>query len=96
MRMIGTCKPYDGKISTCSFKRIYDTKTGTGRGIGIVSLDKILKKELEIHLETNVYWVDSQIGLWYLCSADKRFQTNVSNRIAKILTQLHNSGNMAY
>ncbi|XP_069988601.1 uncharacterized protein [Penaeus vannamei] len=45
-----------------------------------VRLDKILTKELEIPLEISVYWVDSQIVLWYLNSSDKRFQTYVANR----------------
>nr|XP_027231840.1 uncharacterized protein LOC113823414 [Penaeus vannamei] len=43
-----------------------------------VRLDKILTKELEIPLEISVYWVDSQIVLWYLNSSDKRFQTYVA------------------
>nr|XP_027230539.1 uncharacterized protein LOC113822194 [Penaeus vannamei] len=50
-----------------------------------VRLDKILTKELEIPLEISVYWVDSQIVLWYLNSSDKRFQTYVANRVGKIL-----------
>nr|XP_027209311.1 uncharacterized protein LOC113802859 [Penaeus vannamei] len=50
-----------------------------------VRLDKILTKELEIPLEISVYWVDSQIILWYLNSSDKRFQTYVANRVGKIL-----------
>nr|XP_027231842.1 uncharacterized protein LOC113823416 [Penaeus vannamei] len=49
-----------------------------------VRLDKILTKELEIPLEISVYWVDSQIVLWYLNSSDKRFQY-VANRVGKIL-----------
>ena len=50
-----------------------------------VRLDKILSKELEIELDTSVYWVDSQIVLWYLNRSDQRFQTYVANRVAKIM-----------
>jgi transposase InsO family protein len=49
-----------------------------------VRLDKILRKELNIH-QPSVFWVDSQIVLWYINSSSKRFQTYVANRVGKIL-----------
>ena len=51
-----------------------------------VRLDKILIEELEIPLDSSVYWVDSEIVLWYLMSPERRFQTYVANRVAKILS----------
>ena len=50
-----------------------------------VRLDKILSKELQMSLDTSVYWVDSQIVLLYLNRSKKRFQNYVANRVAKIL-----------
>ena len=50
-----------------------------------VRLDKLLLEELEMSLEESVYWTDSTIVLWYLQSTEKRFQTYVANRVAKIL-----------
>ena len=49
-----------------------------------VRLDKILIEELDIPLTPSVLWVDSQIVLWYLNSSERRFQTYVANRVAKI------------
>lgn len=49
-----------------------------------IRLDTILTQELEIPLQTSVFWTDSQIVLWYINSSDKRFQTYVSNRVSKI------------
>ncbi|KAK4324775.1 hypothetical protein Pmani_004615 [Petrolisthes manimaculis] len=50
-----------------------------------VRLDKLLQEELKIPLEQSIYWTDSTIVLWYLQSPEKRFQTYVANRVAKIL-----------
>ena len=50
-----------------------------------VRLDKILQEELQMPLKESVYWTDSTIVLWYLQSPEKRFQTYVANRVAKIL-----------
>ena len=50
-----------------------------------VRLDKILRRELTIELKPSKFWTDSQIVLWYLNSPNRRFQTYVSNRVAKIV-----------
>ncbi|KAK3895047.1 hypothetical protein Pcinc_001215 [Petrolisthes cinctipes] len=50
-----------------------------------VRLDKLLQEELQMPLEQSIYWTDSTIVLWYLQSPEKRFQTYVANRVAKIL-----------
>lgn len=49
-----------------------------------VKLDKLLCKELQMSLQTSVYWSDSMIVLWYLQQEDKRYQTYVANRVAVI------------
>lgn len=50
-----------------------------------VRLDRLLLEELKFSLDESIYWTDSTIVLWYLQSTEKRFQTYVSNRVAKIL-----------
>ena len=51
-----------------------------------VRLDKILRKELDIELRPAEFWTDSTIVLWYINHTEKRFQTYVANRVAKILS----------
>ncbi len=51
-----------------------------------VRLDKILQEELDIELQPAEFWTDSTIVLWYLNHTEKRFQTYVANRVAKILS----------
>lgn len=50
-----------------------------------VKLDCMLRNELEITLMESIFWTDSTIVLWYLANEDKRFQTFVANRVARIL-----------
>lgn len=50
-----------------------------------VKLDRMLKEEMEMPLLESVFWTDSMIVLWYLANEEKRFQTFVANRVARIL-----------
>lgn len=49
-----------------------------------VQLDKTIREHLDISLIDSVFWTDSTIVLQYIRSVEKRFQTFVANRIAKI------------
>ena len=49
-----------------------------------VKLDKTLTRELQIPIDSSVFWSDSMIVLWYLQHEEKRFQTFVANRVATI------------
>ncbi|XP_064635262.1 uncharacterized protein LOC135492633 [Lineus longissimus] len=49
-----------------------------------VKLDKVIRKELEIPIHASVFWTDSMIVLHYIANEEKRFQTFVANRVAKI------------
>ena len=51
-----------------------------------VRLDRILRKELDMELRPSQFWTDSTIVLWYVNHTEKRFQTYVANRVAKILS----------
>ncbi len=49
-----------------------------------VSMDKYLRKELDIVIDKSMFWTDSTIVLQYIYSEDKRFQTFVANRVSHI------------
>ena len=49
-----------------------------------VRLDRLIKRELEIHIDKSVFWTDSTSVLKYINNRNKRFQTFVANRIAII------------
>jgi hypothetical protein len=47
-------------------------------------LDRMVRKESDIHIDASLFWTDSTCVLGYLNSQNKRFQTFVANRIAAI------------
>lgn len=47
-------------------------------------IDSLLRRELNIHLCSSYFWVDSQIVLAYIKNEDKRFHVYVGNRISAI------------
>ena len=49
-----------------------------------VRLDRLIKRELEIHIDKSIFWTDSTSVLKYINNRNKRFQTFVANRIAII------------
>ena len=52
-----------------------------------VKIDSTLRSELDICLETSVFWSDSQIVLAYIADSSKRYHTFVANRISQIRSQ---------
>ncbi|XP_071476662.1 uncharacterized protein [Diadema antillarum] len=49
-----------------------------------VTIDAMIRRELELPLSESIFWTDSTIVLHYICNVDKRFRTFVANRIATI------------
>ena len=49
-----------------------------------VKVDKMLRKELSLHLEDSCFWTDSQTVLKYIGNNTKQFHTFVANRVASI------------
>ena len=47
-------------------------------------LDQHIKHHLEIPIDETFFWSDSTIVLQYINNKDRRFQTFVANRVAKI------------
>lgn len=49
-----------------------------------IRLNKILKKELEMPIDTIFFWTDSMIVIHYIENESKRFHNYVANRVAVI------------
>lgn len=49
-----------------------------------VSIDKMLKKEVQMELQESAYWTDSTTVLKYIDNNTRRFKTFVANRICTI------------
>ena len=49
-----------------------------------IQLDRTLKRELEIPIQSSTFWTDSTTVLQYLMNDSKRFHTYVANRVAFI------------
>ena len=54
-----------------------------------VKVDKMLRKELSLHLEDSCFWTDSQTVLKYIGNNTKQFHTFVANRVASIREATH-------
>lgn len=47
-------------------------------------IDKTLREELDLNIQSTTYWTDSEIVLYYLNNEKRRFQTFVANRVEEI------------
>ncbi len=47
-------------------------------------VDKVLKSELQLDLETSIFWTDSESVLKYISNEHSRFHTFVANRVSFI------------
>ena len=46
--------------------------------------DELLRRELDLPLETSRFWTDSTTVLQYICNEERRFHVFVANRVAEI------------
>ena len=49
-----------------------------------VKISKMLKKELDIHVDDEIFWTDSKVVLGYINSDARRFKVFVANRVQQI------------
>ena len=49
-----------------------------------VKISKMLKKELDIHIDDEIFWTDSKVVLGYINSDARRFKVFVANRVQQI------------
>ena len=50
-------------------------------------LDKMIRRELDLPVDSSIFWTDSTCILQYIENKDKRFQIFVVNRVSAILDQ---------
>ncbi|KAL7850011.1 hypothetical protein SRHO_G00193600 [Serrasalmus rhombeus] len=55
----------------------------------LVKVDKMLRRELHLHLKASVFWTDRQMVLKYIANDSVRFKTYVANRVSLIRDNTH-------
>ena len=50
-------------------------------------LDQMIRRELDLSVDSSTFWTDSTCVLRYIENKDKRFQIFVANRVSAILDQ---------
>ena len=53
-----------------------------------VKISKILREELEVHADDEIFWTDSQVVLAYINRDARRFKVFVANRVKQIRDQI--------
>ena len=51
-----------------------------------VKMSKMLRKELDVHVDDKIFWSDSQVVLGYINSGVHQFEVFVANRIQLVCT----------
>ena len=49
-----------------------------------VKISKMLREELDVHVDDEIFWTDSQVVLGYINSDVRRFKVFVANRVQQI------------
>ncbi|XP_056272956.1 uncharacterized protein LOC130195451 [Pseudoliparis swirei] len=73
-----------GKARVTPLKAVTIPRLELSAAVLAVRVDSMLKKELNLQLDSSVFWTDSTAVLKYLNNEDKRFHTFVANRISTI------------
>lgn len=75
-----------GKTKVAPLKQMTKPRLELAAAVLAVRLDRILKAELQFHLDESFFWSDSTTVLKYIANTTKRFKTYVANRISIIHT----------
>ena len=83
--------PTDSKIQSCpppppppSLKFVSISRLELTAAALSVKISKMLKKELDIHVDDEIFWTDSKVVLGYINSDAPRFKVFVANRVQQI------------
>jgi len=73
-----------GKARVAPLKKMTIPRMELAAAVLATRVDKVLRKELQMQLESSVFWTDSQAVLSYIANQHTRFHTFVANRISII------------
>ena len=73
-----------GKARTAPLKSITVPRLELSAAVVASSLDKMIRREIDLPLQDSVFWTDSTCVVNYIKNNDKGFHTFVANRIAVI------------
>lgn len=73
-----------GKARVAPLKQLTIPRLELAAAVLSVKVDKLLRTELHLPLQSSMFWVDSQAVLKYIASDSARFYTFVANRVAFI------------
>lgn len=73
-----------GKARVAPVKKVTIPRMELTAAVLAVRVDRMLKAELQLNLESSIFWTDSTTVLKYIGNETKRFHTFVANRISAI------------
>ena len=75
---------FDGEIQADTSEVNHDPSSGAVSCLVATRLNKMMRCELDIAIDDELFWSDSMCVLSCIANQDKRFQTFVANRITTI------------
>ena len=74
----------NSKSRLASLKKTKISRLELPAAVVATRLDIMIRKEIDIPIDASLFWIDSTCVIGYMSNVDKRFQTFVANRVAKI------------
>ncbi|XP_038070490.1 uncharacterized protein LOC119739571 [Patiria miniata] len=88
LRFIGEdkvhCTLVSGKARVAPIKVVTIPRLELTAAVVSVQISHMLKEELELVIDREYFWTDSQVVLGYICNEARRFHVFVANRVQKI------------
>ncbi|CAB4015368.1 Hypothetical predicted protein, partial [Paramuricea clavata] len=78
------CSFVMGKARLAPLKETTIPRLELSAAVVATRLDKMIRAEIDIPIDTSLFWTDSTCVIGYIANEDKRFQTFVANRVASI------------
>ena len=73
-----------GKARVAPLKKMTIPRMELAAAVLATKVDKLLRRELQLQLESSMFWTDSQSVLKYIANQHTRFHTFVANRVSTI------------
>ena len=78
------CSFVNSKSRLAPLKKTTIPRLELSAAVVATRLDIMIRKEIDIPIDASLFWTDSTCVLGYISNVDKRLQTFVANRVAKI------------